>query len=99
LRDALNIIVEHEDAFIDLAFSLGKIQGLKANEVKSYIRYIGDMRLAQLGFEEPEFGIARNPLPWMDEMLNGLEHANFFENRATEYSKAATRGSWEEAFA
>jgi ribonucleoside-diphosphate reductase beta chain len=57
------------------------------------------MRLAQLGFEEPEFGIARNPLPWMDEMLNGLEHANFFENRATEYSKAATRGSWEEAFA
>ena len=99
LRDALNIIVEHEDAFIDLAFSLGTIQGLKANEVKSYIRYIGDMRLAQLGFEEPEFGIARNPLPWMDEMLNGLEHANFFENRATEYSKAATRGSWEEAFA
>ena len=99
MRDALNIIVEHEDAFIDLAFSLGTIQGLKANEVKSYIRYIGDMRLAQLGFEEPEFGIARNPLPWMDEMLNGLEHANFFENRATEYSKAATRGSWEEAFA
>ena len=99
LRDALNIIVEHEDAFIDLAFSLGTIQGLKANEVKSYIRYIGDMRLAQLGFEEPEFGIARNPLPWMDEMLNGLEHANFFENRATEYSKAATQGSWEEAFA
>ena len=99
LRDALNIIVEHEDAFIDLAFSLGTIQGLKSNEVKSYIRYIGDMRLAQLGFEEPEFGIARNPLPWMDEMLNGLEHANFFENRATEYSKAATRGSWEEAFA
>ena len=32
-------------------------------------------------------------------MLNGLEHANFFENRATEYSKAATRGTWDEAFA
>ena len=33
-----------------------------------------------------------------DEMLNGVEHTNFFENRATEYSKAATTGSWEEVF-
>ena len=41
----------------------------------------------------------RNPLPWLDAMLNGLEHANFFENRATEYSKAATQGRWDEAFA
>jgi ribonucleoside-diphosphate reductase beta chain len=27
-------------------------------------------------------------------MLNGVEHANFFEARATEYSKAAPQGSW-----
>jgi ribonucleoside-diphosphate reductase beta chain len=26
--------------------------------------------------------------------LNGVEHANFFETRATEYSKASTRGDW-----
>jgi ribonucleoside-diphosphate reductase beta chain len=31
-------------------------------------------------------------------MLNGIEHANFFENRSTEYSRAATQGTWEEAF-
>ncbi len=31
-------------------------------------------------------------------MLNAVEHTNFFENRATEYSKASTTGSWEEAF-
>ena len=37
-------------------------------------------------------------LPWLDAMLNGMEHANFFENRATEYSRAATRGTWDEAF-
>ena len=47
---------------------------------------------------DPLYRIERNPLPWMDEMLNGVEHANFFENRATEYSKAATIGTWEEAF-
>ena len=98
LRHALRTMVEHEDAFIDLSFSLGAIQGLEAEEVKQYIRYIGDWRLSQLGYDA-EYGVARNPLPWMDEMLNGLEHANFFENRATEYSKAATQGSWDEAFA
>jgi ribonucleoside-diphosphate reductase beta chain len=27
-------------------------------------------------------------------MLNGVEHANFFETRATEYAKAATGGAW-----
>jgi ribonucleoside-diphosphate reductase beta chain len=31
-------------------------------------------------------------------MLNAVEHTNFFENRATEYSKASTIGTWEEAF-
>jgi len=31
-------------------------------------------------------------------MLNGVEHANFFETRATEYSKAATRGTWNEVW-
>lgn len=97
IRHALHTIVEHEDAFIDLSFSLGAIQGLTAEEVKQYIRYIGDWRLSQLGFDA-EYHVAQNPLPWMDEMLNGLEHANFFENRATEYSKAATQGTWDEAF-
>jgi ribonucleoside-diphosphate reductase beta chain len=32
-------------------------------------------------------------------MLNGIEHTNFFENRATEYSKAATQGTWDEVWA
>jgi ribonucleoside-diphosphate reductase beta chain len=90
-------VVTHEDAFIDLAFELGSIEGLEAREVKLYIRYIADRRLMQLGLQ-PVYRIVKNPLPWMEEMLNGVEHANFFENRSTEYSKAATRGSWEEAF-
>jgi len=90
-------VVTHEDAFIDLAFELGGIEGLEAREVKQYIRYIADRRLMQLGLQ-PVYRIEKNPLPWMEEMLNGVEHANFFENRATEYSKAATRGTWDEAF-
>jgi ribonucleoside-diphosphate reductase beta chain len=98
LTDACKTIVAHEDAFIDLAFEMGGVEGLTGQEVKDYIRYIGDRRLTQLGLE-PVFKTTSNPLPWMDEMLNGIEHTNFFENRATEYSKASTQGSWEDAFA
>jgi ribonucleoside-diphosphate reductase beta chain len=97
LRDACATIVSHEDAFIDLAFELGGVEGLEASEIKAYIRYIADRRLAQLGLSAL-YGATENPLPWMDEMMNAAEHANFFEARATEYSRAATTGSWEEAF-
>ncbi|WP_445680667.1 ribonucleotide-diphosphate reductase subunit beta [Radicibacter daui] len=97
LEEACRTIISHEDAFIDLAFELGGVEGLTADLIKDYIRYIGDRRMVQLGYE-PIFGKDKNPLPWMDDMLNGLEHANFFENRATEYSKASTRGTWDEAF-
>src|SRR5271166_6974331 len=91
-------IVDHEDAFIELAFEQGSVEGLTAREVREYIRYIADRRLQQLGLN-PLFQVAKNPLPWLDEMLNAVEHTNFFENRATEYSKASTVGTWEEAFA
>ena len=45
------------------------------------------MRLLGLGLKKI-FGSESNPLPWLDYMLNGVEHTNFFENRATEYSRA-----------
>lgn len=97
LRQSCATIVSHEDAFIDLAFEMGGIEGLEPQEVKDYIRYIADRRLTQLDLA-PLYGIEKNPLPWMDEIMNGVEHANFFEARATEYSRAATEGTWEEAF-
>jgi ribonucleoside-diphosphate reductase beta chain len=90
-------IIDHEDAFIDLAFEGGAVEGLTSREVKEYIRYIADRRLTQLGLNEL-FHVNKNPLPWLDDMLNAVEHANFFENRATEYSKASTIGTWEDAF-
>ena len=86
-----------EDAFIDLAFEMGPVEGMTPKEIKKYIRYIADWRLGQLGFK-PIYMVDEHPLPWLAPMLNGVEHANFFETRATEYSKAATRGNWNEVW-
>lgn len=97
LYEACATIVHFEDAFIDLAFELGNVEGLTSREVKRYIRYIADRRLNQLGLKDI-YMIDTNPLPWLDEILNGVEHTNFFENRVTEYSKASTSGTWEEVF-
>ena len=84
-------MVELEDKFIDLAFAMGGIRGLSADEVKKYIRYIADRRLLQLSLK-PNYGVKDNPLGWLDWVLNGVEHANFFENRATEYNKGTITG-------
>ena len=87
-------VVDLEDNFIDLAFELGPVEGMEPCDIKKYIRYIADWRLNQLNLD-PVFDIKEHPLPWLREILNGVEHANFFEARATEYSKVATKGSWE----
>ena len=94
---ACETVISHEDAFINLAFELGGVKGLEAQQVKDYIRYIADLRLTQLGMEKL-FHIKEHPLPWMVEMLGGVEHTNFFEGRATEYSRASTTGSWDDTF-
>lgn len=91
--DCCETVVRLEDAFIDLAFGMGPVEGMTAADIKAYIRYIADWRLRQLGLSSV-YGVKEHPLPWLTEILNGVEHANFFETRATEYSKAATRGEW-----
>ena len=95
--DACQKTVRLEDAFIDLAFEMGPVEGMTPKAIKKYIRYIADWRLGQLGFK-PIYMVDDHPLPWLAPMLNGVEHANFFETRATEYSKAATKGNWNDVW-
>jgi ribonucleoside-diphosphate reductase beta chain len=86
-------MVELEDRFIDLAFNMGGISGLSSDDVKKYIRYIADRRLISLGLKGI-FKVKKNPLPWVEEMINAPTHTNFFENRATDYAKGALSGDW-----
>ena len=86
-------VVGIEDRFIDLAFEMGPVQGMTAEDIKQYIRYIADWRLGQLGLPKI-YGVTEHPIPWLTAILNGVEHANFCEARATEYSKGATKGDW-----
>ncbi len=89
-RDAVAL----EDQVIDLAYSSkSEIEGLKAQEVKDYIRYIADRRLIQLGLKG-NFGVKENPLPWLDWIVNGDSLKNFFEGTVTDYNAAGMSGEW-----
>ena len=90
-------MVELEDKFIDLAFAVGEMRDLKSEEVKQYIRYIADRRLIGLGMKGI-FKVKKNPLPWVEEMINAPVHGNFFENRVTDYAKGALTGSWDDVW-
>ena len=90
-------MVELEDKFIDLAFEQTQMEGLSSIEVKEYIRYITDRRLISMGMKGI-FKRKTNPLPWVEEMINAPTHTNFFENRATDYAKGSTSGSWDEVW-
>lgn len=104
ILDVAKTMVTLEDAFIDVAFEMGEVPGMTASDIKNYIRYICDWRLSQLqlptlfGYFKKENKqykqLNAHPLPWLLDILNGVEHANFFEVRATEYSKVATSGEW-----
>lgn len=91
-------MVELEDKFIDLSFSMGAMEGLDAEDVKRYIRYICDRRLISLGLKGI-FKVKKNPLPWVETMINAPTHTNFFENRATDYAKGALSGDWGDVWA
>ena len=90
-------MVELEDRFIDLAFQMGEMQDLTSEDVKKYIRYIADRRLISLGLKGI-FKVKKNPLPWVEEMVNSPVHGNFFENRVTDYAKGALSGTWDDVW-
>lgn len=90
------VMVDLEDAFIDLAFGVSEMKRLTRGEVRDYIRYIADRRLTGLGMKGI-FGSKKNPLPWVDAML-GVSHTNFFENRVVDYAKGALTGDWGEVW-
>ncbi|WP_456639187.1 ribonucleotide-diphosphate reductase subunit beta [Bradyrhizobium sp. USDA 10063] len=101
--DVAKTMVKLEENFVDLAFGLGKIEGMRPEQIHAYVRYVADWRLTQLriapifGFFEAKEGrfnqLKAHPLPWLVEILNGVEHANFFEQRATEYSRRRAAGA------
>ena len=77
IYEACRTIISHEDAFINLAFEMGPIEGLTADQVKLYIRWIGNRRLIQLGLE-PIYQVDKNPLTLVGHNVECCRAHEFF---------------------
>lgn len=87
-------VVQMEDDFIDLCYSVENIKKLDKQDLKNYIRFVCDYRMQQLGFKS-QFGIEKNPLPFVEEITGDGVLGNFFESTITAYSKDSLTGEWE----
>jgi ribonucleotide reductase beta subunit family protein with ferritin-like domain/glutaredoxin len=85
--------VELEHKFIDLAFELGGIEDLTPQLMQSYVEYVANRRLTQLGLKEI-WAVDENPLVWIDWLMGGADHTNFFENNSTQYEDGGPTGEW-----
>lgn len=70
------------------------VLGLNASMFESYMQCIANRRCAQLGLGEL-FPGAKNPFPWMSEVIDLKKEKNFFETRVTEYQTGGAL-SWDE---
>jgi ribonucleoside-diphosphate reductase beta chain len=95
VKEVAEHMVSLEDSFIDLCFDNFTHKSLTKEDMKEYTRYLCDRRTISLGFS-PIYGIKNSPIPWVDSIINGLEHVNFFEARSTGYKKELHHGTAED---
>ena len=69
------------------------VLGLNAQMFSEYLRFIANRRCRQIGLPEQYPG-AKNPFPWMSEMIDLKKEKNFFETRVIDYQTGGAL-SWD----
>ena len=66
------------------------IQGINKNLIESYIKFLGNKRLKEIGLEPLFEGYDKNPAAWVDSLANANSvKTDFFEAKSTAYAKAS----------
>ncbi len=69
------------------------VLGLNSSMFSEYLRFIANRRMKQIGLPG-KYDSAKNPFPWMSEMLDLKKEKNFFETRVIDYQTGGAL-SWE----
>lgn len=89
LREMMKVAVEHEVNWGNYVIG-DKIQGINKNLIQSYIRYLGNKRLKEIGLKPIYEGYDENPATWVDILADANSvKTDFFEAKSTAYSKAS----------
>lgn len=90
IYDAARLTVELEDAFIAKAFEKGPIEGITEADLKAFIRFRTNTKLADLGLKANWKNIDKQALErmsWFDVLSSGNSLADFFAQRVDSYAK------------
>lgn len=89
LRLMMKTGVEHEINWGN--YVIGEnIQGINKNLIDSYIKFLGNKRLKEIGLEPLFEGYDKNPAAWVDSLANANSvKTDFFEAKSTAYAKAS----------
>ena len=91
--EAAKTMLYAEENYIDKMFEMGDIEGIKASDLKQFIRKRLNEKLDELGYSELStyFAFDRTgakELDWFYHLTGGTTHTDFFAIRPTDYSKA-----------
>lgn len=90
IYEAARLTIELEDDFIDKAFELGPIEGLDPADLKVFIRHRANTKLIELGLKKNWKALSQEAfarMEWFDVLGAGVNHADFFSGRNSDYSK------------
>lgn len=89
LDSMIRLIVEEyvkaEIQYLQLVYSVGNQEGFTLEEAIENIHYLSELRLYQVGLLSMN-EVRKNPAPWMEWLVSGAKHDNFFEKKVTDYS-------------
>jgi ribonucleoside-diphosphate reductase beta chain len=90
---AAETMVKLEENYIDKMFEMGDIEGIKAIDLKQFIKKRANEKLVELGYVDlgSYFAYdtkAASNLDWFYHLTGGVTHTDFFAIRPTDYSKA-----------
>jgi ribonucleoside-diphosphate reductase beta chain len=90
IYEAARLTVSLEDDFLEMAFSVGKVEGLELRDMKVFIRHRCNTKLQDLGLKKNWHNIDQECLKrteWFDVMSSGQNLQDFFAGRVDSYAK------------
>jgi ribonucleoside-diphosphate reductase beta chain len=99
IAHAAELMVQMEHKFIDKMFEMGDLDNMKSEDLKNFIKRRANEKLGELGYRGHfEYDkLSADKLNWFYHLTGGVEHADFFAIRPTDYSKAGEDEIWDEA--
>lgn len=88
-------LCEHEQRIVDILFENGEIEGIKSEDIKSFVKDRVDMTLSNLNLDKV-YNVEENPVAdWFYNTINGLGLHDFFSKQGNSYSRGFGEGDFD----